>query len=123
MDIQYPGLNLKPVFLFRPMLLTSSNAEFLMRGPGANLSTPTFKEKTPKCSELRISVFVCLFVSAKGLSIYDGLLTMSRLHHFGCFLFRQYLNLISKNISCSVPSSNKRTDQRQSLFKSMFNLL
>ena len=35
----------------------------------------------------------------------------------GVFLLRQYLNLISKNISCSVPSSNKRTDQSQFLFK------
>ena len=59
----------------------------------------------------------------KGLSIYDGLLMMSRLHHFGCFFVTPIFESYIKNISCSVPSSNKRTDQSQSLFKSMFDFL
>ena len=52
--------------------------------------------------QLGNTVTVFHVTKAKDLSIYDRLLMTSRLNRFGFFLFRQYLNLMSKNIRCSL---------------------
>ena len=59
----------------------------------------------------------------KGLSIYDGLLMMSRLHRFGCFFVPPIFESYKKEHQLQCSQFEKKTNQSQFLFKSMFNFL
>ena len=59
----------------------------------------------------------------KALSIYDGLLMMSRLHRFGCLFVPPIFESYKKEHQLQCSQFEKKTNQSQFLFKSMFNFL